>query len=288
MILQQLVNGLIIGSVYALIALGLTMIYGVLRILHVAHAGIYALGAYAGLVAYGLSQSFLLALLAAMVVAGAAGFGIQRYIYRPLFGTSPLVPLIASIGLFIFMEDLYRLVFGPNIIPLNAVWPSFALEWRGVKVTETQLVILLVTGLLLAFVWFFTEKTRLGLAWKAVAQDLEIAQAMGVNANLAVASNVVLGSVLAAAAGLLVAANYNEVYPTMGSVPAYKMLAIVVLGGLGNPVGTVLAGLLIGLVETLVVAYLGYKLPRDAIAFLALILVLMLKPQGLFARKGGG
>jgi len=288
MILQQLVNGLIIGSIYALIALGLTMIYGVLRILHVAHAGIYALGAYAGLVAYGLSQSFLLALLAAMVVAGAAGFGIQRYIYRPLFGTPPLVPLIASIGLFIFMEDLYRLIFGPNIIPLNAVWPSFALQWRGVKVTETQLVILLVTGLLLAVVWFFTEKTRLGLAWKAVAQDLEIAQAMGVNANLAVASNVVLGSVLAAAAGVLVAANYNEVYPTMGSVPAYKMLAIVVLGGLGNPVGTVLAGLLIGLVETLVVAYLGYKLPRDAIAFLALILVLMLKPQGLFARKGVG
>lgn len=286
MILQQLVNGLIIGSIYALIALGLTMIYGVLRILHVAHAGIYALGAYAGLVAYGLSQSFLLALLAAMVVAGAAGFGIQRYIYRPLLGTPPLVPLIASIGLFIFMEDLYRLIFGPNIIPLNAVWPSFALQWRGVKVTETQLVILLVTGFLLAVVWFFTEKTRLGLAWKAVAQDLEIAQAMGVNANLAVASNVLLGSVLAAAAGVLVAANYNEVYPTMGSVPAYKMLAIVVLGGLGNPVGTVLAGLLIGLVETLVVAYLGYKLPRDAIAFLALILVLMLKPQGLFARKG--
>lgn len=286
MILQQLVNGLIIGSIYALIALGLTMIYGVLRILHVAHAGIYALGAYAGLVAYGLSQSFLLALLAAMVVAGAAGFGIQRCIYRPLLGTPPLVPLIASIGLFIFMEDLYRLIFGPNIIPLNAVWPSFALQWRGVKVTETQLVILLVTGLLLAVVWFFTEKTRLGLAWKAVAQDLEIAQAMGVNANLAVASNVLLGSVLAAAAGVLVAANYNEVYPTMGSVPAYKMLAIVVLGGLGNPVGTVLAGLLIGLVETLVVAYLGYKLPRDAIAFLALILVLMLKPQGLFARKG--
>ena len=285
MLLQQLVNWMIIGGVYALVALGLTMIYGVLRLLHVAHAGVYVLGAYAGLIVYGLTRSFLLSLLAAMLVCAAGGFLIQRFIYRPMLGAPPLVPLIASIGLFILLEDLYRLIFGPNIRPFREATPSTGLALGPVTVTGSQLIILGVTALLLAMTWTITGRTKLGLAWKATAQDLEIAQAMGINVNRAVALNFALGSALAAAAGVLIALNYNEVYPTMGSVPAYKMLAVVVLGGLGNPLGTVIASLLIGLAETLVVGYIGFKLPRDAIAFIALILILMVKPQGLFARR---
>ncbi|HYF91186.1 MAG TPA: branched-chain amino acid ABC transporter permease [Symbiobacteriaceae bacterium] len=287
MIWQQIVNGVVTGGIYALVALGLTMIYGVLRLLHVAHAGIYALGAYAGLLVYGVTHQFVVALTAAMVICAAAGFLTQRFLYRPLMGTPPLVPLIASIGLFIFLGDAYRLAFGAQTLPFReGLAEPTPYRVGPIAITGTQLVILGVAALLLALTWYIINKTRLGLAWRAVAGDLEIAQAMGIDLNRSVAMNFALGSALAAAAGLLVAYHYNEVFPTMGDVPAYKMLAIVVLGGLGNPLGTVAAGFLIGLAETLVVAFAGYLLPRDAIAFVALIIILMIRPQGLFARKG--
>ncbi|MFO7171765.1 MAG: branched-chain amino acid ABC transporter permease [Bacillota bacterium] len=287
MLLQQLVNGVVAGGLYALVALGLTMVYGVLRILHVAHAGIYTLGAYLGLVFYSASHNFPLALLGAMALGALAGYLIQRLLYQPLLGAPPLVPLIASIGLFILLGDTYRLVFGAQTLAFRAgVAEPEPYRLAGVAITGTQVLILAVAAALLAVTWLVVNRTRIGLAWRAVATDLEIARAMGVDVARAVGLNVALGSALAAAAGVLVAYHYNEVFPAMGDVPAYKMLAIVVLGGLGNPVGTVAASLFLGLAETLVVAYAGYLLPRDAIAFVALIGALMLRPQGLFARRG--
>jgi branched-chain amino acid transport system permease protein len=284
MLLQQLINALVVGSVYALIAMGLTMVYGVLRILHIAHAAIYALGAYAGLFSFLFFHNFLIAFLIAMVICALAGILMQQFIYLPLLESPRIVPLIASIGLFTFMEDLYRLVAGPYILPFPVNLGFSGIHFFGVTLTSHQLLILVVTFILLGFVWLIIARTRIGLAWKATAQDVETAISFGVNINKIIALNFTLGSALAAAAGVLIGIYYNSVYPAMGSVPAYKMLAIVVLGGLGSVTGTVVAALIIGFAETLMVGYIGFILPRDAIAFIALILILMFRPEGLFGR----
>jgi branched-chain amino acid transport system permease protein len=282
MLLQQLINALVVGSVYALIAMGLTMVYGVLRILHIAHAAIYALGAYAGLFSFLFFHNFLIAFLIAMCTCALAGILIQRFIYLPLLESPRIVPLIASIGLFIFMEDLYRLIAGPYILAFPVDLGLSDLHFQGLTLTSHQLLILIVTLILLGFVWLIITRTRIGLAWKATAQDVETAISFGVNINKIIALNFILGSALAAAAGVLIGIYYNSVYPAMGSVPAYKMLAIVVLGGLGSVTGTVVGALIIGFAETMMVGYIGFILPRDAIAFIALILILMVRPEGLF------
>ncbi len=283
---QQLLNGLVIGGVYALIALGLTMVYGVLRILHIAHAAVYVLGAYVGLFAFLRLQNLLAAILLAMVVSSLVGVLIYRFVYRPMLSAPRIVPLIASIGLFMAFEDLYRLLFGPYVKSFQAPGAVSPLRLGTVVVTREQLLILAVTAVLLAIVWMVVARTRIGLGWKAVAQDLETALAMGVNANRVVAFNFLFGSALAATAGVLVGILYNSVYPAMGSMPAYKMLAVVVLGGLGSVPGTVVAALVLGLTETFMVGYVGFILPRDAIAFVALILILLVRPQGLLGKAG--
>jgi len=195
------------------------------------------------------------------------------------------VPLIASIGLFIFVQDLLRLLAGPSIREFPAQLPFGGVRLPGLTINPIWVAIMLATAVLLTLLWFILNRTRLGLAWKATAQDLEIAQAMGVNVHRVVAFNFLLGYGFAAAAGIMIGILYNSIFPTMGDIPAYKMLAIIVLGGLGNPVGTVAAGLLIGIVETLVAGYIGFFLPRDAIAFVALIFMLLIRPQGLLGQR---
>lgn len=283
---QQLVNGATMGGVYALITLGLTMVYGVLRILHISHAGVFALGAYVGVVAIRLSPNLAIVTLLSMLVCGLIGVLMQRWLYRPLLGSSRIVPLIASIGMFILMEDLFRLAAGPYVLPLPARIPFRLDRLEMTFITGSQLVVLTGAVILLVLAWVVINHTRLGLAWKATEQDFEIAASFGVNVDRAVAMNFLLGSAIAGAAGVLVGVYYNSVYPTMGSVPAYKAMAIAVLGGLGNVWGTVLAALLLGVVETfLVTSPVGLFLPRDSIAFVALILVLLFRPYGLFGRR---
>jgi len=285
MIWQQLANGIAIGSVYALIALGLTMIYGVLRILHIAHAGIYVMGAYIGLLFYTLFNSLLISLIAAMVVCAFAGILIQRYIYLPLLSSPRIVPLIASIGLFTSMEELYRIIAGPYILSFPAELPFGGVNLGVFKFTGCQLLVFLITFSLLGILWTIISKTKIGLAMKATAQDSETASTMGVNTNKVVAFTFLLGSALAGAAGVLVGVYYNSVYPTMGSMPAYKALAIIVLGGMGSIPGTVVGGLLLGIAETLLIGTVSIPLPRDSIAFIAMILILMFRPYGLLGKK---
>ncbi len=286
MLWQQLVNGATIGGIYALITLGLTMVYGVLRILHICHAGVFALGAYIGVVAARLSPSLVVAMFLAMLVCGFVGVLMQRWLYRPLLGSSRIVPLIASIGMFILMEDLFRLAAGPYVLPLPVRVPFAFDQLEAGFITGNQLIVVVGAAVLLILAWVVVNHTRLGLAWKATEQDFETAASFGVNVDRAVAMNFLLGSAIAGAAGVLVGMYYNSVYPTMGSVPAYKAMAIAVLGGLGNVWGTVLAALLLGLVETfLVTSVVGLLLPRDSIAFIALILVLLFRPYGLFGRR---
>ena len=284
MVWQQIINGIATGSIYALIALGLTMVYGVLRILHIAHAAIYALGAYLGLVTYLRTGNLALALLGAVAGCALVGFLVQRLLYRPLITLSPMVPLIASIGLFILMEDLFRLVAGPYEMPFPVEMALGPIEFFGIFITASQGLVLIVALIILILLWFLIDKTRLGLGWQASAQDLEMAQAMGINTNQIVAVNFLIGSALAALAGVLVGIYYNSVYPTMGSTPAYKALAIIVLGGLGSAAGTVVASMFLGLTETILVGVTGFFLPRDAIAFLFLIIMLMIRPRGILGR----
>ena len=285
---QQLINGLTIGSVYALIAVGLTMVYGVLRILHVAHAGVYVIGAYAGLVTYTYTGSFVLAMLVSMGACAVVGILIQNYVYYHLLSFPPLVPLIASIGLFISVEEACRIVAGPYIHSFPSAIISGEYRWGSVSISATQLLVLFVSILLIVFLWIVVEKTKFGLSMKAVSQDMDMSSVMGIDVQKTTMLTFALSSALAGAAGLVVGVYFNSVYPAMGDVPAYKALAIIVVGGLGNIWGTLLASLIIGLTETIIIGFFSVPLPRDSIAFIAMIAVILLRPEGLSFLFGKG
>lgn len=274
------------GSIYFLIAVGLTMVYGILKILHIAHAAVYTIGAGVGLGVYRLTGNFWLALLAAMLVSGAVGVLIYRGVYFYMLDQPRIVPLITSVGLFVLMQDMLQKPFlmGPyqHAFPAQDVFPSLTLPWGTIP--SAQVMILTLTALAMVGLYLLLARTRLGLAWQAAAQDRDMAGAVGVNLNRAVALNFLLGSALAGAAGVLVGVFYNSVYATMGDVPSYKAFVVIVLGGMGSVTGTVVASFLLALAETLLLSAVGYVLPRDAIAFLVLILVLMFRPQGLMGR----
>ena len=282
--LQQFFNGIIIGSLYALIAVGLTMVYGILRILHIAHAAVFVSGAYFGLIAYTYTNSLILALFLAAAGCSIFGYLIQRFLYRPMLGEERIVPLIASVGLFILCEDLFRLLGGPYIRAFTVELWFDKITFAETVVTAHQVLILITTAVCLLVVYLLISRTKLGLAWQATAQDMDTAKAMGVDINQVITFNFIIASSIAAIAGVMTAINYNSVLPTMGSVTSYKMFAIVVLGGMGSIPGTIIAGLIIGMAETIMSAYYGFIMPRDAIAFTAMILILMVRPQGLFGK----
>jgi branched-chain amino acid transport system permease protein len=284
MIWQQIANGIATGAVYALTTLGLTMVYGVLRVLHVAHAGIYALGAYVGLVAFHYLGSFWLSLLVAMAVCGVAGVLVERFLYTPLLHLPRIVPLIGSIGLFIAMEEGFRIVAGPYALAYDAEIRFVSLAVGPLRLTAPQSLILTVTLVLLGLLWALLSHSTIGLTMRAASMDAETTSTFGVNTRAVVTLNFLIGSALAGAAGVLIGVYDNQVWPTMGSVPAYKCLAIVVLGGLGNIPGSVLASFLIGLAETLLIGVVAIPFPRDALAFVAMILVLMFRPHGLLGK----
>ena len=284
MIWQQIANGIATGAVYALTTLGLTMVYGVLRILHVAHAGVYTLGGYAGLWVFRVVGDFWLSLAAAMVTCGVAGVLIERFLYAPLLHLPRIVPLIGSIGLFIAMEEAFRIVAGPYALAYDAAVDFPRLAAGPLRLTAPQSLIFTVTLLLLGLLWFLLSRSTLGLAMRATSMDADTTSSFGVNTRLVVTLNFAIGSALAGAAGVLIGVYDNQVWPTMGSIPAYKCLAIVVLGGLGNIPGSVLASFLIGLAETLLIGVVAIPFPRDALAFVAMILVLMFRPHGLLGK----
>jgi len=284
MIWQQIANGIATGAVYALTTLGLTMVYGVLRVLHVAHAGIYALGAYVGLWSFRATGSFWLSLVVAMAACALAGLLIERFLYAPLMHLPRIIPLIGSIGLFIAMEEAFRIVAGPYALAYDAEIRFGSLALGPLRLTPPQTLILVVTLVLLGLLWLLLSRSTVGLAMRATAMDAEITSSFGVNTRAIISLNFLIGSAMAGAAGALIGVYDNQVWPTMGSVPAYKCLAIVVLGGLGNIPGSVLASFLIGLAETLLIGVVAIPFPRDALAFVAMILVLMFRPYGLLGK----
>jgi branched-chain amino acid transport system permease protein len=282
---EQLLNGLATGSIYALVTLGLALVYGILRILHVAHAAVYSIGAYVGLFFFNLTGSLLLAVLGSMAVCALVGVSIERFVYFPLLKHPPFVPLIASIAILLSVEELCRLIAGPHILTFPATLPFPEFDVSGVKVTSTITAVYCITAAVLGLLWVITTKTELGLAMRAASQDMAVADAMGINSHLIVSITFVIGSAVAAVAGILVGIYFNQVYPTMGAIPAYKTLALIVVGGLGSVPGAVVASLLLGMAETLLIGYANIPLPRDAIAFIAMIGMLMWRSQGLLGSR---
>jgi branched-chain amino acid transport system permease protein len=285
LLFEQLLNGLAIGFIYALITLGLALVYGILGILHVAHAGVYAVGAYAGLWLYSVTGTLLAAIPGSILVCAVLGVAIERFVYFPLLKYPPYVPLISSIALFLGLEEICRIIAGPDLLtfPAKVPFPSFTVG--GVFVSSTQTAVYSVTVIVLVFLWFVTTKTEFGLAMRGASQDMEVASSLGVDSQRVVDATFVIGSSIAALAGILVGIYYNQVYPTMGAMPAYKTLALIVVGGMGSAPGAVLASILLGLGETLLIGFANIPMPRDALAFIAMIVVLMWKPTGLLGRK---
>ena len=278
--LQQIVNGLSLGSIYALIALGYTMVYGVLRLINFAHGDVYMVGAYVG---YALSRklaggrpsfiSAFLVMLGAMAVCAVLGLVIERLAYRPLRRAARLALLVTAIGVSLLIEYSWQLFVGPDPKFFPSLAPHVEFLIRDVHITSEQITVIGVSFLLMILLRFFILKTRTGKAMRAVSFNLDAAKLMGISTDWIIAVTFALGSALAAAAGVLIGMQIPKIDPFVAAV----------LGGIGNIPGAVLGGLLIGTSEVMVVGYLSSTY-RDAIAFGILILVLLLRPQGILGR----
>jgi branched-chain amino acid transport system permease protein len=294
-LLQQLLNGLALGAIYALIALGYTMVYGVLRFINFAHGDVFMLGAFAG---YFLTPAVgrvfppqsaagaLVVLVLAMAICAGIGVAIEFLAYRPLRRRPKLTVLITAIGvsLFIGFTCQHRLVFGASPRAFPPLLPATTLHAGGLTVTTTQVVVLVVTGLLLAGLSWIVQRTRVGTAMRAVSFNEQAAALMGINVNRIISFTFALGSALAAAGGILFAMTYTKIEPLMGVQTGLKAFVAAVLGGIGNLPGAALGGLVLGLVETFAGGIEGLSNYRDGIAFAVLILILLFRPAGLLGR----
>ncbi len=275
------VTGISFGCMYAMMAVGLTLVYGLLRILHVAHAAVFALGAYITVLAANAIGSLALGFLASVVVTPIFGMAIYRLLYEPLLKYRPDVPMIASVGLLVLMQDAFRIVFGEQGITFRHNALSFTtFNVSGITVSAVQIAIIVAAAVVFAGLHVFTTRTRIGIGWRATVSRPQIAASFGIDPIKVRYLNFAIGSALAALAGGLVGLLNNFVDPGIGFVVSYKALAIIVLGGLGSVRGTLVASLVLGLVEAYGTIFIGAWLDRDAIAFLALIVMLMIRPQG--------
>jgi len=275
-------NGLILGAMYALMAIGLTLVYGLLRILHIAHAAVYAFGAFITVIVANATGSIALGIVVAIVASALLGPAIYRLLYEPLLKHPPYVAMIASMGLLIFMEDGFRILFGEQGLTFTRnPYPTEIHQLFGVTINTVQIAMIVLSVVCLTALALFTTRTRVGVAWRATVSNPTIATSFGVDAIKVRYLNFMIGSALAALAGALIALLNNFVEPSMGFVVSYKALAIIVLGGLGSMRGTLIASLALGLVESFGTILVGSYLDRDALAFLFLIIVLMVRPQGL-------
>ncbi|MBO8141165.1 MAG: branched-chain amino acid ABC transporter permease [Firmicutes bacterium] len=284
MIWQQLINGLVTGSTYALIALGYTMVYGVLQLINFAHGEIYMAGAFAGLLLVTAAElPFLAALVLAMVIAACVGVVVEFVAYRPLRRSSRLAVLISAIGMSIFLQNLGLWIFGPSTRSFLPPFPVVSFEIGGLRTNTLHLLTLAVALAMMVGLQFLVARTKMGKAMRAVAQDREAAALMGISVNRTIAFTFAIGSALAAAAGVMVGMLFNAVTPTMGIMPGLKGFVAAVLGGIGHIPGAMLGGLVLGMIEVLGVALLSSQW-RDAIAFAILILVLLYRPSGLLGK----
>lgn len=289
MFFQQLFNGITMGSVYVLIAIGLTMVYGVLELLHFAHGVIYMAGAFAALVAISLFKAnFFVAVIFAMAVSAAIGWFIQVFAYKPLRNSPKITVLISGIGMAIALENVSRIIFGAQTIAFPKIGTSSKTLHitSNVTITNYQIWIMIIGLIAVVGLQLFLKHTKIGLAIRATSQDFDAARMMGINVDRTVGQTFIIGSALAGIAGTLVGLYFNAVYPSMGSMPGMKAFSIVVLGGLGSIPGTIIGGLFLGLAESFADGYIGnFVVGKDAFAFIILIIILLIRPSGLFGKK---
>ncbi|MFA6287168.1 MAG: branched-chain amino acid ABC transporter permease [Opitutaceae bacterium] len=286
--LQQLINGLSLGAIYALLALGYTMVYGVLRFINFAHADIFMVGSFAGCYAArhvpaGTIAGGLFVLAAAMAACAVLGVAVERFAYRPLRNAPRLNVLIAAIGMSLLLEYGVQLLFGSTPRNFPQVFPTTRFQFGALTVSSNQIIVIAVTLVLLGALQWIVYRTRLGAAMRAVSLNPRAAQLVGINLNTVVAFTFALGSALAGAGGVLYAMNYPSIDPFMGVMPGLKAFVAAILGGIGSLPGAALGALILGGAETLVggSAYSTYK---DAIAFGLLVVIMILRPAGLLGR----
>ena len=302
--LQQIVNGLTLGSIYAIVALGYTMVYGIVQLINFAHGEVVMIGAMVafsvitGLVRAntGLPPGVIVAIGvgAAIPVSMAVGWFLERFAYRPLRTAPRLAPLITAIGMSIILQHLAMIIWGRNPIAFPQIIPTVRFDLAGASITAVQIVIILGSLAMMSALTALVYKTRLGIAMRATAQNPQVAGLMGVDIDRVIALTFLIGAALAAIAGAMVGSYYGIAHYTMGSLLGLKAFCAAVLGGIGNLAGAMLGGILLGLVEALGAGYIGDFTNnwfgsnyQDVFAFLVLILVLVFRPQGILGERVG-
>ncbi len=299
---QQVINGLVLGSMYALVALGYTMVYGIINLINFAHGEVLMVGALTSWTIIGLMKDgmpgtpgyviLMVALVISCVVAAALNFVIEKVAYRPLRNSPKLAPLITAIGMSILLQTLAMIIWKPNYKPYPTLLPSTPFNIGGAVITPTQVLILAMTAVSLAVLMWVVNSTKLGRAMRATAENPRVAALMGVKPDLVISATFVMGAVLAAIAGVMWAANYGTVQHTMGFLPGLKAFTAAVFGGIGNLAGAVVGGILLGLIESIGAGYIGALTGgvlgshySDIFAFIVLIIVLTLRPSGLLGER---
>ena len=283
--MQQLINGLSLGSIYALLALGYTMIYGIIKIIHFAHGDVYMLGAFFGYYTINVWHfNFIMALFGSMIFCALVGMLIEFVAYRPLRHSSRIAVLITAIGVSYFLENGMSVLFSGDTRDFPQVIKQVNYEWFGIRVTNIQLLIFATTIILMIILQLIVKKTKMGRAMRAAAADPVAAELMGVNINGTVSFVCVIGSAMAGAAGVLIGLYYNSIEPTMGLTPGIKAFVAAVVGGVGSIPGAAVGAVIIGCLESLMQA-IGFSAFKDAAVYVVLIIVLLFLPAGLFGNK---
>ena len=301
-LLQQIINGLVLGSMYALIALGYTMVYGIINLINFAHGEVMMVGALTSWSIIGLMQEsmpgtpgyiiLIISLLIACVVAGTLNFVIEKVAYRPLRNSPKLAPLITAIGMSIFLQTVAMILWKPTYKSYPTLLPSTPINVGGALISPTQIMILVFTAVSLALLMWVVNHTKLGRAMRATSENPKVAALMGVKPDMVISATFVIGAVLAAIAGVMYASNYGTAQHAMGFLPGLKAFTAAVFGGIGNLAGAVVGAILLGLIEAIGAGYIGALTGgvlgshySDIFAFIVLIVVLTLRPSGLLGER---
>lgn len=283
--MQQLINGLSLGSIYALLALGYTMIYGIIKIIHFAHGDVYMLGAFFGYYTINVWHfNFIMALFSSMIFCALVGMLIEFVAYRPLRHSSRIAVLITAIGVSYFLENGMSVLFSGDTRDFPQVIKQVNYEWFGIRVTNVQLLIFATTIILMIILQLIVKKTKMGRAMRAAAADPVAAELMGININGTISFVFAIGSAMAGAAGVLIGLYYNSIDPTMGLTPGIKAFVAAVVGGVGSIPGAAVGAVIIGCLESMMQA-IGFSAFKDAAVYVVLIIVLLFLPAGLFGNK---
>ena len=300
--IQQIINGLVLGSMYALVALGYTMVYGIIGLINFAHGEVLMVGALTSWTIIGWMKDampgapgwliLLISLIIACIVAGVLNLIIEKVAYRPLRNSPKLAPLITAIGMSLLLQTLAMIIWKPNYKPYPTLLPNVPFDIGGAVITPTQVQILGMTAVSLAVLMWLVNYTKLGRAMRATAENPRVAALMGVKPDVVISATFLIGAVLAAIAGVMWAANYGTVQHSMGFLPGLKAFTAAVFGGIGNLAGAVVGGILLGLIESLGAGYIGPLTGgvlgshySDIFAFIVLIVVLTLRPSGLLGER---